>query len=102
MTTAGRQLKAALDVALRAALAEKPPPPTDADFIIMWGRHKGCTVGSLGDQDLQWYAEVYRGKDATLQACARAVWEERDPGVGEGNCGGEAECAGHPKHYGDS
>lgn len=95
----GQQLRAALDIALRAALAEKPPPPTDADFVIMWGRHKGCTVGSLGDQDLRWYAETYRGKDTTLQACARAVWEARDVETGEDPS--DAICAGHPSNFGE-
>lgn len=94
----GEQLKIALDIALRAALAEQPQPPTDADFVIMWGRHKGRTLGSLSDSDLQWYAEQYRGKDATLQACARAVWDAREVETGEDF--GEADCAGNPSHYG--
>lgn len=67
-------------------------------FVIMWGRHKGRTLGSLSDSDLQWYAEQYRGKDATLQACARAVWDAREVETGEDF--GEADCAGNPSHYG--
>lgn len=98
----GDQLKAVLDIALRAALAEKPPPPTDADFVIMWGRHKGRTIGSLSDADLQWYAEQYYGRDKTLRACAVAVWADREVELGEDFGPGEADCGGHPRFYGDS
>jgi hypothetical protein len=68
-----------------AAAAVTQPQVEHDDYVIPTGKNAGRALRELNNQQLHWYAEEYRGRDAELKRKARAVIDARKALAAEAN-----------------